>query len=580
LQKYLTREQLPISDSGKSVPVCTYFINDIKETGFYSLTIQSQTYWSPQERLTVLNNTEPDCILVVYNYDNIEIETSLNSYLMKVGNEVGLYAQILKDGKSARQLIGNHEVVVVSKADMVIQTPNGKETDVPMNDDGVFGDKIRGDHIYSASVETHSSGSYRLSAVLRGYISDKDGNKRPFLKTAEHFFSVSPNSVELIGDAWLTVVDSERANIHLYVLPDSGITDPRGLGSFRAYTEVYGFARDGSMKPAAWLGSVVTMQLDSTSKYPYFTLQLNLKWLSHSNLKGPLTLKNTYLSDGSTHFPVTTYEEDIKVKNSHVHNMSIFSHVLSMPGPLEITDEMQFGVNPLKKPSLNETANGPTLILVHGYCAESNPFQKNANVFTNAAFFLHANANMNNDQFAAQIHQFAQSKGSSLYSLIAHSQGGMASLHLLNTYWSGLDHVSSGRRIQTIGTPWKGNSAAGSTANLGKLFGVGCGPNHDLTRDGAKNWFAGIHESHPQYVHYYTTTYKQGSALGDYCNLAINSLLQWPNDGVSELIYAKLDNGKPMGNIEKYCHTTGMKYTAQYYDNARNSDMNAKAGRY
>jgi len=192
---------------------------------------------------------------------------------------------------------------------------------------------------------------------------------------------------------------------------------------------------------------------------------------------------------------------------------------------------------------------------------------------------LKKNANQNNDQFAKEVYQFAQSKGSNLFSLIGHSQGGTAALHLLNAYWSGLDHISSGRRIQTVGTPWLGNSAAGNAANLAKLFGVGCGKNNDLTLDGARNWFAGIHEDHPQYAYYYTTSYKQGNLFGDYCNLAINALLQWPNDGVSEIKYSKLPGGNNMGNNEKWCHTTSMKYAPQYMDNTRNAEMNAKAGR-
>jgi len=62
--------------------------------------------------------------------------------------------------------------------------------------------------------------------------------------------------------------------------------------------------------------------------------------------------------------------------------------------------------------------------------------------------------------------------------------------------------------------------------------------------------------------------------------MAINALLQWPNDGVSELKYSSLKGGNNLGNNEKWCHTTGMKYNAQYLDNTRNADMNAKAGRH
>jgi len=358
---------------------------------------------------------------------------------------------------------------------------------------------------------------------------------------------------------------------------DKNVASVDNLGDFRAYTEVYGVARDGTLKSAAWLGGGVNIESDSRGN-PFFTLQLNMKWFAHANLKGPITLKNTYLSSANTQYPVTVFEDEIVVQSSMVQNMPIFRNVLSLVGPLTITDEMKFGVNPLKKP-VNDTAS-PSLILVHGYCADANPFQKNSQVFSGASYYLDANKNIDNHQFSIGVHNFAQSQGINLYSVIGHSQGGLVGLHLLNEYWSGLDHVSSGYRIQTVGTPWKGNSAAGSSASLGKIFGVGCGQNNDLSIDGAKNWLAGIHEDHPQYVYYYTTTYKQGNLFGDYCSMAINALLQWPNDGVSEIKFSSLPGGNSMGNTEKQCHTTGMKYSPQYYDNNRNAQMNANAGRH
>jgi hypothetical protein len=77
-------------------------------------------------------------------------------------------------------------------------------------------------------------------------------------------------------------------------------------------------------------------------------------------------------------------------------------------------------------------------------------------------------------------------------------------------------------------------------------------------------------------VNYYSTTYVQGKLFGDYCNLATNLVLSWPNDGVSkigrgegrekdmrekrvddltaekvtELEYAQLPGGQNQGNTE------------------------------
>lgn len=70
------------------------------------------------------------------------------------------------------------------------------------------------------------------------------------------------------------------------------------------------------------------------------------------------------------------------------------------------------------------------------------------------------------------------------------------------------------------------------------------------SRDGAVNWLAGISTEARKDVYFFTTTYKQRTFFGDYCSLATNTILQWPNDGVTELKYAKLEGANDMGNEE------------------------------
>lgn len=130
-----------------------------------------------------------------------------------------------------------------------------------------------------------------------------------------------------------------------------------------------------------------------------------------------------------------------------------------------------------------------------------------------------------------------------------------------------------------MGTPYVGCTAAGSLANLGEVFGVGCGSNTDLSVDGATNWMRGITAPVRSAVYYYTTTYEQGKLFGDWCNLAMNIVLQWPNDGTCEIKYSGMPTGINLGNKEKQCHTTNMAYPAQYTDVNRNREMNAAAAR-
>jgi len=507
---------------------------------------------------------------MILNEDNVEIETSITNYLLKVGNKVGLNAQIKIDGVRATNN------VVISKADMKVENPDGKEFDIPMKDDGMNGDAVANDHIFTAETICSQVGEYHFYAVLTGHVLDDKGDRKPFLKTTEHTFYVSGPSVSLNGVASLSKIpnDNERVSINIGAKLDAGLISAAQVGKLRAYTEVYGVASDGSIKPAAWLGSIVNVNPDNT-----VTLQLNLNWLSNSNVKGPLTLRNTYLADVSTSFPITKFEEDIAVRGSaSLHRENRYSSVFSVRGPIKITQEMKMGVNPLKK--AENTTNSPSLILLHGYCSTDNPFEANSNQFTGASYFLNPKSNIGNDGFSVKVDEHATSLGAVQYSLVGHSQGGSVSLHLQSHYFSGLDHAENGRRIQAVGTPWKGNSAAGSAANLGKLFGIGCGSCNDLTVDGARNWLAGINEEFYIHVFYYTTTYKQGNFFGDYCNMAINALLNWPNDGVTEIKYAELGGTSTnCGNKQQWCHTTSMKYPPLYTDNARNAEMNSKAAR-
>jgi len=56
-------------------------------------------------------------------------------------------------------------------------------------------------------------------------------------------------------------------------------------------------------------------------------------------------------------------------------------------------------------------------------------------------------------------------------------------------------------------------------------------------------------------------------------------VLDWPNDGTTELDRAALPGGNSLGNKEKWCHTTDMGYPAQYDDTVRNAEMNTYAAR-
>jgi len=219
------------------------------------------------------------------------------------------------------------------------------------------------------------------------------------------------------------------------------------------------------------------------------------------------------------------------------------------------------------------------VILIHGYCSTENPWAGYPADWTNPFFFLNSGASITNDEFSQKVLSFAETNNLESYSFVGHSQGGMVGAHISNYYFSGLDKTSGGKKIQSLGTPYQGCTAAGSAANLGSAFGVGCGDNFDLSPDGAGLWLSGITSDAQSDVSYYTTTYSLGNFFGDYCSMAMNLILEWPNDGTSELDYTTLNGGTNMGNTQKQCHITGLAYTAQYLDHTRNKKMNANAAR-
>ena len=188
--------------------------------------------------------------------------------------------------------------------------------------------------------------------------------------------------------------------------------------------------------------------------------------------------------------------------------------------------------------------------------------------------------NWSNDEFAVKIKNFADNNGIYGCGIIAHSQGGLAALHLRARYHSCLDNASSGTRlIQSVGSPYQGTPLAAGIAALGEVFGAGCGSNNDLTPDGADTWLATIPTSARQDVYYYTTKFSDSGKwwVNDYCNFWSDLVLSDPEDGTVEDSKGQLPSGNNMGLTSGQCHTTGMTDDPQYEDQGRNTFMNNNA---
>ena len=148
--------------------------------------------------------------------------------------------------------------------------------------------------------------------------------------------------------------------------------------------------------------------------------------------------------------------------------------------PEERTLRMTQGVPPPgDQGNLRRQLQSNKAIATHGYCSGDAW----GNKLTGASKFEDYDQNRSHDQFAQLLDTYGDSvAGNAGCSIIAHSQGGAAALHLYSFYWSCLDNApSSGRLIQTVGTPFQGTALVGNAAVLGDLFGVGCGTNYNLS---------------------------------------------------------------------------------------------------
>lgn len=524
---------------------CTTYIFDNPSIGEWTLIVKPKDLekFINFMKSRVIFFGSHDAAVLLWNKNPMKIYSHLNTYNLKVGQDIGLVATLIE------QNFFNDSVSVtpiklknINNAIMDIIYPDGKEINVDMKDDGLNYDIAANDGIYGAFIKATEVGNYRVQSVLSG--TKLDGTR--FIRTSQHIITVIDDKITLNGLAFGEMQKSNnRMDVNIGVkINQQKFNSEESL--FRAYTEIWAKNEANEDIPVCWISGIVNVE-QSKEKGSFVTLELDLRWLSRVNAKEPITLKNVYIQDAYTHIPLSQFDQ-ISLKTFEITKLLKSLH---LDGTI-ITKEMKQGIPP---PNFNLTRTSSVgsgaLVLLHGYCADGNPWEKFTE-WTNGHFFNKKKANLLNEEFAQIVAEFAQERNLDTYSIVGHSQGGMVAVHLLNYYFTGLDKAANGRIIQSVGSPYQGCTVAGSAANLGKLFGISCGENFDLTVDGAKLWLAGISLDVRKHIYYYTTTYQQGTFFGDYCNLAINFLLEWPNDGTAELDYSNIPNGNNMGNKQKW----------------------------
>ncbi|WP_017158657.1 choice-of-anchor X domain-containing protein [Xanthomonas phaseoli] len=490
-----------------------------------------------------------------------DARTQLASYLRTRQQQVGrsLTLNALLSGNDVRgATLLTAQAGTIDQASLRVIDPQGGVRSVPMADDGKHDDGDAGDGVYGGTFQPTSEGTWIAQVIVHGH--DQAG--QPFVRTSEHVVPVVDTSLRLLGNALgARAAEGTRLTIALPVAARGNVPS-----HYRVFGQIWGTDAKGRDVPVAWIGGMLTPQQGQ------LPLSLDERWIARAGARAPFTLRNLCIEDPDHYIPLVQ-AGTLPLQVPALRRASIAR------ASAAIDESMRMGPRPTALASAMATAQPQAatsqLVLVHGYCSNGVWPQVQ---FTNASTFLDAKQNRSNDQFAQRIAQFASQWSS--FSTVAHSQGGMAALHLYTYYWSGLDNASGGRVMQSVGTPYQGTNLSGVLAAVGSWFGVGCGTNSDMTYDGAKAWLAGIPADARAKVNYYTTSFaKTNWYTNDYCNAASDLVLNDPEDGTVEQVNAQLPGGVNRGHTTGQCHTTGMRDPAQYLDANRNAVMNANAAR-
>lgn len=487
--------------------------------------------------------------VLVEGSGSAELSTFQTHRRQTVGDVVEIAALLIGEAADRAVSMG-HDAGRMTTAMMRVVAPDGSERSYTMGPQ-TTSRNVRIAGASYARFPADQPGSWLVSVEVRGL----DGYGREILRTTEHVVPVVIDTVDLRQGDITVDVTSEPGAFRLSLPVDT----TREVRHYRAYAEVWGKAPNGADAPVAWIGGMVTPEGRQMA------LRLDERWIAMSGAQGPFELRNLRIEDPD-HFVTLAEAKSVSLPIQARSDRKSADAIV-------VDERMRMGPRPAE---FDETRNtGSRLVLVHGYCSGGVwPTSQ----FTNASTFLDANQNRSNDQFARLILNFGAQWNS--FGVVAHSQGGLASLHLYNYYWSGLDRATGNRLIQSVGSPYRGTNLAGILATLGNWFGVGCGTNDSLTYSGAQAWLAGIPTASRAKVNYYTTSFRTTNWwTNDYCQFATDLVLSDPEDGTVEQVNGQLSGGINRGHTVGQCHTDNMRDPAQYRDANRNAVMNTNAAR-
>jgi hypothetical protein len=540
--------------SSKGIPAVHHEISGLAP-GDYTLTIESD---DPGEGFLLIEGAGP-----------LRLLSHQAAFNQLAGQRIFLIATVYDRDLGADQ----YGVAKVSEALLRVRTPDGGVVARPMHDDGMHLDGEASDGVYGGSFLASRAGNFNAQVVFRGQ-SVAHGR---FVRTAEHLIPVLEDDTHLVGDAATgSLRNDRRIGIRL------DLSAPEDAGHYRVYAEVWGTdpVSHELSTPVAWVGGMAVLGSGDLE------LGLDTRWISLSRAQEPFELRNVRIEDPDYFITLTATERmplalpTLPPTGVPADQIVVDEEMLAGPRP-DFLDPAEPGGGGV------DCAKDHRLLLVHGWCS-SDVWSPETDHFDNAEVFLDLEQNRLHDEFAQLILGWALDNGWRSYGIVAHSQGGMAALHLYNYYWSGLDNAGTGRLIQSVGTPYQGTELMDLPDILIDWFT--CGTNYDLSPSGAIQWLDGISTASREQVNYYSTSFEDAwwcliNPICPFCNPITSAILDGPfgaDDGVVGYSKAQLPDGVNQGHKKGWCHTgawymNNLFNDPQTTDGSRNNEMNENA---
>lgn len=444
---------------------------------------------------------------------------------------------------------------------------------------GARAGEIRRDHSGASLLHLPSlpAGNYSVRLDVQG-IAEGIG---PIERTALAYLPIMPERFVTTGDVETYVLDDERLELVLGLSPRGN--DRRHV---YAYAEVWN--RDGD-QPIAWIGGMTQPREDRFGQLG-LPLVFDARWLALKESRGSdFTLRNLRIQDPDTFVPFLklaelpfTVRQMPRVANEASRNVSQDESLYVGRGDRTITVDDQ-----LEAPTRGGTSD-TGIFLVHGYCSGNVwPIGGHFNepgLVGETETFTDFDRSRSHDRFAREIRDQGANRFIDSFSVVAHSQGGAAAVHLRAYYLSLLDASTAPRRIQSVGTPYGGSTLMDlyiATGPLGWLIGslFTCLPQPSLSTVTSALWRATLPSSARRDVWYYRSGHRRPSNFFQRlqfwrwrCNLASFVIPGW-DDGIVSTSQGVLSSGRDMGVTSSECHTD-MNHGPQTLNQGRNVIMN------